>query len=74
MQETVTIQQACETAISTRLDAEFFKALGDETRLAIVADEPEVPGKAQTDRRAHPAHDDGGIVAFNGRASLQELG
>jgi len=33
---TTTIQQACESAIETRLDAELFKALGDETRLAIV--------------------------------------
>ena len=36
MPETTTLQQACETAIETRLDAELFKALGDETRLAIV--------------------------------------
>ncbi len=36
MPETDIIQQACESAIETRLDAELFKALGDETRLAIV--------------------------------------
>ena len=36
MPETTTIQQACETAIGSRLDAEFFKALGDPTRLALV--------------------------------------
>ena len=28
--ETATIQQACESAIEMRLDAELFKALGDE--------------------------------------------
>jgi len=31
-----TIQQACSTALSSHLDADFFKALGDETRLTIV--------------------------------------
>ena len=36
MPETNTLQQACETAIETRLDAELFKALGDPTRLALV--------------------------------------
>ena len=36
MPETNTLQQACETAIGSRLDAELFKALGDETRLAVV--------------------------------------
>jgi len=36
MSETTAVQQACETAIETRLNAELFKALGDETRLAIV--------------------------------------
>ena len=36
MPEEITIHQACETAIETRLDAELFRALGDETRLALV--------------------------------------
>ena len=36
MPEATSIQQACETAIETRLDAELFKALGDPTRLALV--------------------------------------
>ena len=36
MPETNTIQQACKSAIQTRLDADLFKALGDPTRLTIV--------------------------------------
>lgn len=44
MPETNTLQQACETAIETRLDAELFKALGDETRLAIVVRLATAPG------------------------------
>lgn len=36
MQELTTIQQACSTALASKLDADFFKALGDETRLTIV--------------------------------------
>jgi DNA-binding transcriptional ArsR family regulator len=30
------IQQACSSALQSRLDVNFFKALGDDTRLAIV--------------------------------------
>lgn len=36
MQEMNRIQQACSAALSSRLDADFFKALGDPTRLTIV--------------------------------------
>ena len=36
MQELTDIQQACSVALATRLDAGFFKALGDVTRLTIV--------------------------------------
>ena len=36
MEETTDIQQACSAALASRLDADFFKALGDETRLTIV--------------------------------------
>ena len=36
MQDSANIQQACSAALAARLDAGFFKALGDETRLTIV--------------------------------------
>lgn len=36
MPEINSIQKACSTAISSRLDAEVFKALGDDARLALV--------------------------------------
>ena len=36
MPEETSIQQACKSAIETRLDPDLFKALGDPTRLAIV--------------------------------------
>ena len=36
MQAYANIQEACSAALASRLDADFFKALGDETRLTIV--------------------------------------
>ena len=36
MQTFANIQEACSVALASRLDADFFKALGDETRLTIV--------------------------------------
>lgn len=36
MQTLNDIQQACSVALSSRLNANFFKALGDETRMTIV--------------------------------------
>lgn len=36
MQPLTDIQKACSSALASRLDAEFFKALGDDTRLTIV--------------------------------------
>lgn len=36
MESLNTVQQACSTALSSHLNADFFKALGDETRLTIV--------------------------------------
>lgn len=53
MEKLTDIQQACSAALGSRLDADFFKALGDETRLTIVqrlatASKPQTVGEVST--------------------------